>query len=79
MSDVVRDSIYRHLENMVYENIVIVDDHTLQDLGLDSLDAIELIMEIEDDLDTDIEDHEFPIYGTVGEMIEAVNVVWHRR
>jgi len=43
-----------------------------EDLGADSLDATELIMELEDEFDIDITDDEADKVKTVGDIIELI-------
>jgi len=42
------------------------------DLGIDSLDAVELIMELEDELDVTIEDSEAQSFVTVGDIVALI-------
>lgn len=43
------------------------------DLGFDSLDAVELVMNVEDELDIEISDHELQDLVTVGQLIDVVS------
>lgn len=48
------------------------DDSLTEDLGLESLDAILLVLELEDKLGIDVEDHELASLATVGDLLELV-------
>ena len=47
-----------------------MDTHITDDLGADSLDAVELIMSIEDAFDVEIPDEELQSVQTVSSIIE---------
>jgi len=42
------------------------------DLGIDSLDAVELIMELEDGFDVKIEDAEAQAFVTIGDIVKLL-------
>lgn len=44
-----------------------------EDLGADSLDAVDLIMEVEDEFQVSIEDEEAEAINTVGDIVEYIN------
>lgn len=44
-----------------------------EDLGADSLDAVDLIMEVEDEFQVSIEDEEAERITTVGDIVEYIN------
>lgn len=46
--------------------------HFVDDLNADSLDTVELVMEFEDEFDTDIPDEQAEQIKTVGEVIEFI-------
>ncbi len=50
----------------------VVPEATFQGLGLDSLDAVELIMMIEEEFDIQIDDSEVENLKTVGEIIKII-------
>ena len=52
-----------HLDNNVS------DDDTFDDLCLDSLDCIEILMDIEAELDIEADDNESRLWLTVGDVI----------
>ncbi|MGA9175292.1 MAG: acyl carrier protein [Thermoactinomyces sp.] len=43
------------------------------DLGADSLDVVDLIMELEDEFDMEISDEEAEKISTVGDVVEYIN------
>jgi acyl carrier protein len=43
------------------------------DLGADSLDVVDLIMELEDEFDMEISDEEAENISTVGDVVEYIN------
>ncbi|RBW67522.1 acyl carrier protein [Bacillus taeanensis] len=43
------------------------------DLGADSLDVVELVMELEDEFDMEISDEDAEKIGTVGDVIDYIN------
>ena len=43
-----------------------------EDLGADSLDVVELVMELEDEFDLEISDEDAEKIGTVGDVIEYI-------
>lgn len=47
--------------------------HLETDLGMDSLDAVEFIMAIEDEFDIELPDDESEALTTVGSVVELVN------
>lgn len=50
------------------------DSNIIEDLGSDSLDSVEIIMDIEDEFDIDIEDEEFNSVNTVHDLIHLVEM-----
>ncbi len=43
------------------------------DLGADSLDVVELVMELEDEFDMEISDEDAEKIATVGDVVEYIN------
>ncbi|MFB0972494.1 MAG: acyl carrier protein [Neofamilia sp.] len=61
------------VENLgVSEEEVTLESSLIDDLGADSLDAVELSMAIEDEFDVEIEDEEFQELKTVGDILRAI-------
>ncbi|HOC80823.1 MAG TPA: acyl carrier protein [Bacilli bacterium] len=55
-------------------NIEVVDEgKTLKDYGLDSLDMVELILELEDEYKIKFTDEEMTSLQTIGDLISAVH------
>jgi len=71
IEEVIASSIYR-----VIDDLTIVDkteyDTPLYDLGLDSLDEIELIMSVEKELDVTIDETKLKDSFTVNKLVELV-------
>ncbi|TMU87818.1 acyl carrier protein [Bacillus sp. BHET2] len=44
-----------------------------EDLGADSLDVVELVMELEDEFDMEISDDDAEKIGTVGDAVNYIN------
>lgn len=66
-------SIYRILaEHLCLPESDIKPDSSLESLGADSLDVIEIVLNIEDSEGVQITDAEFGAYKTVGQVIELV-------
>ena len=53
----------------------LVDTATLQDLGIDSLDLLEIGMIVERELDTIVDAEDFDGVGTVGETVQVFDRV----
>lgn len=54
------------------EDMITVDT-TLEDLGADSLDMVEVIMAIEDEFDVQIKDEDLESLKCVGDLISYIN------
>ncbi len=52
---------------------LITMDTTLEDLGADSLDMVEVIMAIEDEFDVQIKDEDLEKLKSVGDLIEYIS------
>ena len=48
------------------------DADLVEDLGIDSLDMVELIMAIEEEFDIKIEDEEAPKFKTIGQVVSFI-------
>lgn len=55
----------------------IVREHTLDELGMDSLDLLDLAVEIEETCEVDVPDEAPETWATVGQVIDWVSA--HRR
>ncbi|RMG04789.1 MAG: acyl carrier protein [Planctomycetota bacterium] len=51
------------------------DSHFVNDLGADSLDLVELVMELEEEFDIDISEEDSEKIQTVGQAIEQIEAV----
>jgi acyl carrier protein len=69
----VRAVVERCIENIVHRSHEVTDDSYIKDLGLDSLDRIEMSMDIEDELNIFIIDDTLEDIETVGDLIDAIN------
>ena len=69
--DTIRDIIVEQLN--VEESMVTEDTNLMKDLEADSLDAVEIIMAIEEQFDIEIPDDEAEKFQTVGDLVEYVD------
>lgn len=56
----------------VNEDIIQIETHLMKDLEADSLDAVEIIMAIEDEFDIEIPDEDAEQFQTVGDLVNYV-------
>ncbi len=56
----------------VEENLVTMEASFTEDLDADSLDVVELVMELEDEFDMEIADEEAEKINTVGDAVEYI-------
>ena len=54
------------------ESAVTMDTHLMKDLEADSLDAVEIIMAIEDEFEIEIPDEDVEKFQTVGDLVRYV-------
>lgn len=54
-------------------------DATFEQLGMDSLDSVNLLFEIEDEFDISIDDQEAKAISSVGQMVEGIDVLLARK
>jgi len=57
----------------VSESAVTLESSFVNDLGADSLDIVELVMELEDEFDVNIPDEDAEKIQTVGDAIKYIN------
>lgn len=57
----------------VEESKVIPEASFKDDLGADSLDVVELVMELEDEFDMEISDEDAEKITTVGDVVDYIN------
>ncbi len=63
---------YIHAKKMKVESLVGPPVYLVEDLGLDSLDIVEMVMMIEDEFDIEIDDKEWGKGGGTGGEIKTV-------
>lgn len=69
---------FEKLRDLIVENLGVSEEEVtkeanlIDDLGADSLDAVELSMAIEDEFGVAIEDEEFQKLATVGDILKAI-------
>ena len=68
MFDKVREIIAEILS--INEDDITMDSSFVDDLNADSLDLVELMMALEDELDTEIPDEEAENFKTVGDVVK---------
>ena len=56
----------------VEEDLITMDTHLMKDLEADSLDAVEIIMGIEDEFGIEIPDEEAEKFQTVSDLVSYV-------
>ncbi|MCF6410534.1 acyl carrier protein [Pseudalkalibacillus salsuginis] len=57
----------------VDEEEVKIESSFKEDLGADSLDVVELVMELEDEFDMEISDEDAEKIATVGDVVDYIN------
>ncbi|HPU44130.1 MAG TPA: acyl carrier protein [Dictyoglomaceae bacterium] len=56
----------------VDENLITLDSSIQEDLGADSLDAVELIMALEEEFGIDVQDEDAEKFKTVGDVVRYI-------
>lgn len=56
----------------VEEDAITMDTHLMRDLEADSLDAVEIIMAIEDEYDIEVPDEDAEKFQSVGDIVRYV-------
>ncbi len=59
------------------ENTATLETSFVNDLGADSLDVVELVMELEDEFDVSISDEDAEKMQTVGDAVKYINEHTH--
>ena len=59
--------------NVKDEAKVTMDDHLVNDLGADSLDAVDIIMGIEDEFGISVSDDAITTIKTVADLVKAID------
>ena len=73
-----RDEIYEHLQKILFDNFEIereritLDANLYEDLDLDSIDAVDLVINVQDLFGTKIGPDEFKAARTVSDVIDVV-------
>ena len=68
--DKIKDIIVEQLD--VEEEAVTMETHLMKDLEADSLDAVEIIMAIEEEFDIEVPDEEAEKFQIVGDIVKYV-------
>jgi len=78
MSEATKDEIRAKIKKIVVENLGVSEDQVtddaqfIQDLGADSLDQVELVMQLEEEFGADIRDEDADKLNTVGDAINYI-------
>lgn len=73
------DDVFERVKNIIVEQLdvdeskVTMEASFTDDLEADSLDVVELVMELEDEFDMEIADEEAEQINTVGDAVEYIN------
>lgn len=71
--EVIQESLKTIIKNKLTVKDEIVNSTKLtEDLGADSLDLVELVMQIEEEFDIEIPDEEFENIATFGELVDLI-------
>ena len=68
--DKIKELIAKNIKGI--DESTITNEHTLEDLGADSLDSVEIVLAIEQEFDIEIEDNEFDELQNFGKLVEYV-------
>ena len=66
------NEILRHNLQLNFDHMFNDSDLIIEDLGADSLNIVEIIMEIESEFDIDIDDNEIENIKTVGDLKKLI-------
>lgn len=70
--------IFEKLQEMIVQQLnlsksdVTLASDIIKDLGADSLDIVEVLMNVEDEWDIDIDDDDIPAIKTVGDVVSCI-------
>lgn len=70
--------VFEKLQAIIVEELgvekeeVTLESHINDDLGADSLDAVELIMAIEEEFDVEVSDEKAQEFKTVGQIVQFI-------
>ena len=76
MEDVVM--VFEKIQEIIVNNLSVEADavkmetNLIEDLGADSLDAVEIVMAVEDQFDIEVSDEDIEKMATVGDIVEYV-------
>jgi acyl carrier protein len=65
----IEERVIKLLENIVFQGYEIKDNSTWEQMGLDSLDKIEMLMDMEDEFKVDISDDAMAYMETVDDLV----------
>lgn len=68
------DKLTQIIRNSTGDNSIVIDENTvlLSDLGMNSLELVNLVCEIEDEFDIEIPDRAIKSFKTVGDVIKFI-------
>ncbi|QEK38694.1 acyl carrier protein [Candidatus Cytomitobacter primus] len=73
MNQSIKERVIKILKNFSKKEDVAFDDGTeLKDLGLDSLDTVEMVMEVESEFSIQISDDAAAEFKTIGEIVNFI-------
>lgn len=76
MNNTTREDVLRHVQEIVANHLVmdrvslVEEDKTLGDLGADSLDVVDMVIEMEVAFDVDIPDNQYEV--TVSKLVDYI-------
>lgn len=69
--DKVKDIVSEQLE--VEKEEITMETSMMKDLDADSLDAVEVVMELEDEFDIEIPDEDAESFSTIGDIVKYID------
>ena len=73
------DDVFERVKKIIVDRLDVEESQVVpsasfkEDLGADSLDVVELVMELEDEFDMEISDEEAEKISTVQEVVDYIN------